>query len=50
VLPGVELLSVVWLVDIYAIVFGVALIALGSRCGAIVERAAGLGKGEPFGP
>ena len=31
VLPGVGLLSLVWLIGIYAIVFGVALIALGFR-------------------
>jgi uncharacterized membrane protein HdeD (DUF308 family) len=29
VLPGVGLLSLVWLVGIYALIFGVALIALG---------------------
>ena len=29
VLPGVGLLSVVWLVGIYALIFGVALIVLG---------------------
>ena len=31
VLPGVGLLSLVWLIGIYAIVFGVALIVLGFR-------------------
>ena len=31
VLPGVGLLSVVWLVGVYAIVFGLAVIALGFR-------------------
>lgn len=31
VLPGVGLLSLVWLIGIYALVFGVALIALGFR-------------------
>jgi uncharacterized membrane protein HdeD (DUF308 family) len=30
-LPGVGLLSLVWLVGIYALVFGIALIALGFR-------------------
>lgn len=31
VLPGVGLLSLVWLIGIYALVFGIALIALGFR-------------------
>jgi uncharacterized membrane protein HdeD (DUF308 family) len=31
VLPGVGLLSLVWLVGVYALIFGVALIALGFR-------------------
>jgi len=31
VLPGVGLLSLVWLVGIYALIFGVALIVLGFR-------------------
>jgi uncharacterized membrane protein HdeD (DUF308 family) len=31
VLPGVGLLSLVWLIGIYALIFGVALIVLGFR-------------------
>ena len=31
VLPGVGLLSLVWLMGIYALVFGIALVVLGFR-------------------
>jgi len=31
VLPGVELLSLTWLIGIYALIFGVAFIVLGFR-------------------
>lgn len=38
VLPGVGLLSLVWLIGIYAILFGIALIALAFRVRAMRGR------------
>ena len=38
VLPGVGLLSLVWLVGIYAILFGIALIVLALRAQGLRRR------------
>jgi uncharacterized membrane protein HdeD (DUF308 family) len=38
VLPGVGLLSLVWLIGIYAILFGIALIVLALRARGLQNR------------